>query len=488
MADKTRSRRQWGTVITRRNEEGQIITYQARYVNPLDHSKKVSRNFGPDYLAEAYKWLDKEHYYVTLHDKGIRPWVHPSHREPPDDASCSANTPPPTSTRTARRTARNYAAEASASSRTRSTSSCPISATWRCPGSPRPRWTSGTPRQASSTSPARSSTPATRSSALTAASKPQDDDSPALLAANPCNFPTLRKPSARRNQTPLTKDEIDRLVTLFPEYYQLCIRLSLLVGGLRIGEICGLQLRDIDLDHGLLYVRHSVDRGPADLGSYQLSDVKAPRSNRVVPIPASAVAMIREHIEKFCPDREPGTMLFHSIRDASKLLGPTTIQRQFRTARKKIGRPDITFHSLRSTHATMFMLEGGTLRETMDKLGHVDVDVAINCYQRIVPRHQREVAELLAYHYMSSDDPPPCAPKSTNENRNSPTSRTTSPNSGSGSRPVWRRTGHEVQQSSKPCSPQSRSGSGPPPAPGRAMPALAFPRHQARRRVPRSRP
>lgn len=297
---------------------------------------------------------------------------------------------------------------------------------------------------------------------LTAASKPQDDDSPALLAANPCNFPTLRKPSARRNQTPLTKDEIDRLVTLFPEYYQLCIRLSLLVGGLRIGEICGLQLRDIDLDHGLLYVRHSVDRGPADLGSYQLADVKAPRSNRVVPIPASAVAMIREHIEKFCPDREPGTMLFHSIRDASKLLGPTTIQRQFRTARKKIGRPDITFHSLRSTHATMFMLEGGTLRETMDKLGHVDVDVAINCYQRIVPRHQREVAELLAYHYMSSDDPPPCAPKSTNENRNSPTSRTTSPNSGSGSRPVWRRTGHEVQQSSKPCSPQSRSGSGSP--------------------------
>lgn len=83
MADKKRSRRQWGTVITRRDEEGQIITYQARYVNPLDHSKKVSRNFGPDYLAEAYKWLDEEHYYVTLHDKGIRPWGHPSHREDP---------------------------------------------------------------------------------------------------------------------------------------------------------------------------------------------------------------------------------------------------------------------------------------------------------------------------------------------------------------------------------------------------------------------
>lgn len=47
MADKTRSRRQWGTVITRHTTKKQIITYQARYVNPLDHSKKVSRTFGP---------------------------------------------------------------------------------------------------------------------------------------------------------------------------------------------------------------------------------------------------------------------------------------------------------------------------------------------------------------------------------------------------------------------------------------------------------
>ena len=54
----------------------------------------------------------------------------------------------------------------------------------------------------------------------------------------------------------------------------LCIRLSLPVGGLCIGEICGLRLRDLDLDHGLLYVRHSVGRGPAVLGSYQLANLQ----------------------------------------------------------------------------------------------------------------------------------------------------------------------------------------------------------------------
>nr|WP_244609327.1 tyrosine-type recombinase/integrase [Bifidobacterium moukalabense] len=62
-------------------------------------------------------------------------------------------------------------------------------------------------------------------------------------------------------------------------------------------------------------------------------------------------------------------------RHAEWLLGPTTIQRQFRTARRKIGRDDVTFHSLRATHATMLMIEGGTLRETMDELGHKTIDV-----------------------------------------------------------------------------------------------------------------
>lgn len=201
------------------------------------------------------------------------------------------------------------------------------------------------------------------------------------------------------------QQEIDTLVEGFPEYYRLSTHLALLVGGLRIGEVCGLQLRDIDLDHRLLYVRHSVTQGPDDLGEYRLDETKTPESHRVVPIPAPVCRLIREHIDRFCPDRDPDTMLFHAIRHPERVLNPTTIQRQFRTARKRINREDVTFHSLRATHATMFMIQGGTLRETMDELGHVDVDVAVRCYQRVVPRHRRDVAERLALEYLPAGDP-----------------------------------------------------------------------------------
>ena len=108
---------------------------------------------------------------------------------------------------------------------------------------------------------------------------------------------------------------------------------------------------------------------------------------------------------RFCPNRNPDTMLFHAPRHPERVLNPTTIQRQFRTARKRIDREDVTFHSLRATHATMFMIQGGTLRETMDELGHVDVDVAVRCYQRVVPRHRRDVVERLALEYLPAEEP-----------------------------------------------------------------------------------
>ena len=41
-----RKRRKWGSVIVRRDADGNPTSFQARYVNPLDPPKKVGRNFG----------------------------------------------------------------------------------------------------------------------------------------------------------------------------------------------------------------------------------------------------------------------------------------------------------------------------------------------------------------------------------------------------------------------------------------------------------
>ena len=221
----------------------------------------------------------------------------------------------------------------------------------------------------------------------------------------PCRYRVVKPQSKRRDQPPVTADEINRLAELFPDYQRLALWLSLLAGGLRLGEVCALQLRDIDLENLQLHVRHSVNRGPDDRGKYQLCEPKTKSSKRVVPIPKPLVPLIEAHISRFCKDRKPDTMLFHSPMLDDWLLPPTTIERTFRMAREKIGRPDITFHSLRATHATMLVLEGGTMRETMDDLGHTSLTVAVDSYQRVVREHHRDTVELLAYRYMPSNYP-----------------------------------------------------------------------------------
>ena len=41
----TKKRREWGSVIIRRDTDGNPTSFQTQYVNPLDLSKKVGRNF-----------------------------------------------------------------------------------------------------------------------------------------------------------------------------------------------------------------------------------------------------------------------------------------------------------------------------------------------------------------------------------------------------------------------------------------------------------
>lgn len=120
---------------------------------------------------------------------------------------------------------------------------------------------------------------------------------------------------------------------------------------------------------------------------------------RTVPIPAGLVQTIRDHIDRYCVDA-PEAMLFPAVKSPGGITSPTTLSQQFRKARMKAGRPDITFHSLRATHATMLMIEGGTLREAMDELGHMSEKIAVRYYQRIVPKHRIQVVENLSYAYL----------------------------------------------------------------------------------------
>lgn len=316
----SRKRRKWGSVIVRRDTDGNPTSFQARYVNPLDPPKKVGRNFGLEYETEAYKWLDEERYLVTLHNKGIRQWVHPSQRgadtmptfreyskdyfdryRKPDGSKLSGRS--------------NRCNEIVLRRLNETFGDTPLDRITRQMVdewyvNARDELTAWTFEQAART----------LKRVMLAAATDQADGTPPLIPASPCRYRVIKPQSKRRDQPPVTADEINRLATLFPDYQRLALWLSLLVGGLRLGEVCALQLRDIDLENLQLHVRHSVNRGPDDRGKYRLCEPKTKSSKRVVPIPKPLAPLIEDHISRFCKDRKPDTMLFHSTMCFVKLL------------------------------------------------------------------------------------------------------------------------------------------------------------------------
>jgi len=214
-----------------------------------------------------------------------------------------------------------------------------------------------------------------------------------LIAESPWDLPVPSGPEgAREDVTPLTALELRRIYEGMPAYDRISVYLAALCGGLRIGEVCGLMRADVDLEARTLHVAHSVNRGKDDVGRCRLCPPKTRRSDRVVSVPDVFVPLLRDHMDRWARPGDP--MLIQPRR--SQVMSPTTLQKHFHTAAIRAGREDVTFHVLRATHATLLFMNGGTLRECMDDLGHVSERVAVRHYQRVVPGHRRDVNDILA--------------------------------------------------------------------------------------------
>ena len=391
-------RREFGTVLRLRRADGSPGGWRARYVNPRDPSKRVSKCFPRGQRAAAYLWLERERLLVDRDAMGIETWTPPSERK-------AAAAVPVRSVPSFGEFARAW-----------------VDA-YRCPDGHEPRgatmrniradvshlvdrfgdvpvdaidsamlheWFDG-PHGEGATSFERQCV--RMKAILRAAQEGTVGGWGKVIGSSPWDMRIPGAPEgARERVEPLTAVQIEAIYEGMPGYDRLSVWLAVLCGGLRIGEVCGLRIGDVDLDALTLHVAHSVNRGAQDRGPERLCPPKTARSDRVVGVPERLAPLIRDHIERHCDPSSP--MLFQPVR--SRVMSPTTLQKQFHRAEVAAGRPDVTFHTLRATHATMLFLCGGTLRECMDDLGHASEAVAVRHYQRVVPAHRREVNATLA--------------------------------------------------------------------------------------------
>ena len=209
-----------------------------------------------------------------------------------------------------------------------------------------------------------------------------------VIGSNPCRVRGAGQAKAARRIEGATLAELEAIVTAMPPRLRLMVLLAAWCA-LRFGELAELRRADIDLKNSLVHVRRGVVRG--DTGTV-VKDPKSDAGKRAVAIPPHMMPAVRDHLAGHA-GRGRDALLFPAARGAH--LTPNALYVHFYPAREAAGRPDLRFHDLRHTGATLAAVSGATLAELMARLGHSTVDAAMR-YQHAAADRDQVIAAALS--------------------------------------------------------------------------------------------
>ncbi len=158
--------------------------------------------------------------------------------------------------------------------------------------------------------------------------------------------------------------------------------------GLRQGELLGLKWEDVDLEEGTLQVRRVLTRtkdGPV------FTTPKTAKSRRSVRLTTGAVDAFKRHSERQAEEMvKVGTryqdqgLIFASV-IGTPLNRHNLGYRSFKPLLKHAGLPDIRFHDLRHTCATLLLGKGVHPKFVQELLGHATIAITLDTYSHVLP-------------------------------------------------------------------------------------------------------
>lgn len=226
-----------------------------------------------------------------------------------------------------------------------------------------------------------------------------------LLARNPAEDATAPRPKARKGTGDSKRIQaLDRaqLKTLLNGLNgkELFLLVAVAAGtGMRRGELLGLRWTDIDFEQGKIRVQQSVEQTRAGI---QFKEPKNSTSKRTVGIDRGLVDLLRAHwksqaelLLKFGAKLPPDALLFP--KDPLEPAAPTKpeyVSKKFAVAARQIGFPNLRFHDLRHTHATLLLTAGVPVNAVATRLGHSTPVVTLTVYGHVIRQAEEQAVSV----------------------------------------------------------------------------------------------
>ena len=218
-----------------------------------------------------------------------------------------------------------------------------------------------------------------------------------IVARNVCDVVT--KPREKRYEIhPLTEEQARKLLEAVKgDTLEGAITVALTTG-MRRGELLGLKWEDIDFEGKCIYVRRSAlhvgKRGVVE------SDPKTAMSRRKIMLPHFVIDVLKMHQLR---QREKKAACRGAWKDSGYVfcngqggyLSDAQLYKMYKRLLRQAGLPNIRFHDLRHSAATIMISMGVNPKVVQEVLGHSNIGMTLNTYTHVLPSMQEEATAKL---------------------------------------------------------------------------------------------
>ncbi len=212
-------------------------------------------------------------------------------------------------------------------------------------------------------------------------------------AASKVDLPTVRVEEIH----PLTEEQVRAFLKAAEKNRLYALYLLALDTGMRQGEIIALDWTDFDFEAGTVSITKSATRTGVK-GGVRIKEVKTPASRRKLRLGTMTLEAL-----KWFREKTPGKgMVAFPTRGKGLRYGEDrhldkgVLLRSFKRLLRKAGLPEIRFHDLRHTHATLALQRTKNIKAISKRLGHEDITVTLNTYAHFLPEMEEEIVDAWA--------------------------------------------------------------------------------------------
>ena len=227
-----------------------------------------------------------------------------------------------------------------------------------------------------------------------------------LLTLSPADSLEVPKhrPSTRRTWE---RSEVSAFLAVARGHRLYALFFTALATGLRAGELLGLQWGDVDLDQGVLTVRHTWGPGP---DGQVLGEPKTARSKRTIPLSSDVVEILTARHTAWIHERivvegveewRGGEFVFSW--PTGKPMSPDTVSSELDRLIIAAEVPRLTMHGLRHSYATHALRVGMPVQVLSERLGHSRTSLTMDVYVGVLAE-QREAAAYSMARLLSDPD------------------------------------------------------------------------------------